>query len=186
MGDANPFIHPHVRGMEDSFKNLVLRRAWRFTYWLLWFMLIVTMTTLAFFPKSIEQILITNLVACAFFFVGYIAAVALSQRIFPALSLCTNPPLDAAFDIERFRHVRDQRFDCELRFNQTIINHDGTVALCCSVYSQPNQLGVQFLDHPRAELEAMRYRNEFCNTCYRYGLQYAPKTVHDLAASNSA
>jgi MoaA/NifB/PqqE/SkfB family radical SAM enzyme len=37
---------------------------------------------------------------------------------------------------------RSGRFDCELRFNQTVINHDGSVALCCTVYDRENMLGV--------------------------------------------
>ena len=83
--------------------------------------------------------------------------------------------------IERFRQVRDDRFDCELRFNQTIINHDGSVALCCSVYTRPNQLDIQFLDYPREAIEARKYGHSFCSTCYRHGLQYAPVKIHDVS-----
>lgn len=82
--------------------------------------------------------------------------------------------------IERFAQVRDERFDCELRFNQTVINFDGTVALCCSVYTNANQLGAGFLNHSRPRLEALKYAHDFCNTCYRHGLQYAPVQVHDV------
>jgi hypothetical protein len=69
---------------------------------------------------------------------------------------------------------RSGHFDCELRFNQTVINHDGSVALCCTVYDRENMLGVNFLDADFAELEARKYAHPFCETCYRYGLEYAP------------
>jgi len=100
-----------------------------------------------------------------------------STQTAPVLDLLLEHPRDY---IQRFRQVRDARFDCELRFNQTVINHDGSVALCCSVYTPENQLGVQFLDHDHAALEAMKYSHDFCKTCYRHGLQYAPSVVHDV------
>ncbi len=63
-------------------------------------------------------------------------------------------------------------FDCELRFNQTVINHDGTVALCCSVYDQPNMLGLSFLETSHAEIEAAKYGHKFCGTCMGKNLHY--------------
>ena len=69
---------------------------------------------------------------------------------------------------------RSGRFDCELRFNQTVINHDGTVALCCTVYDRPNMLGVSFLDEPMADIDARKYRHPFCNVCIRNKVEYAP------------
>lgn len=86
--------------------------------------------------------------------------------------------------LQRFARVRDRRFDCELRFNQTVINHDGSVALCCSVYTQPNQLAVNFLDEPHARIEGRKYDHDFCTRCYRHGLQYAPSRVHDVRDSS--
>ncbi len=38
------------------------------------------------------------------------------------------------------------RSTAELRFNQTVINHDGSVALCCTVYDRDNMLDIGFLD----------------------------------------
>ena len=82
--------------------------------------------------------------------------------------------------LEHHRDVRARRsgrYDCELRFNMTTINHDGTVAACCATYSAQAMLGVSFLDVPHHELEAMRYRHAICRQCTAYDLQY---TVAEL------
>ena len=76
---------------------------------------------------------------------------------------------------ERAAQIDGQRgggMDCELRFNQTVINHDGTVALCCSVYDQANMLGVDFLAEDHAAIEARKYRHSFCATCIGANLHY--------------
>lgn len=101
----------------------------------------------------------------------------------PVLDLLIEHPRDY---IRRFAEVRDERFDCELRFNQTVINHDGSVALCCSTYSSENQLGVQFLDHDHEALARLKYEHSFCGECYRHGLQYAPRKVHNVASSSNS
>jgi MoaA/NifB/PqqE/SkfB family radical SAM enzyme len=75
--------------------------------------------------------------------------------------------------LKRIKQHRSGDFDCELRFNQTVINHDGTVALCCSVYDQAQMLGVNFLDLPHREIEARKYGHPFCATCMGHGLEYA-------------
>jgi hypothetical protein len=89
----------------------------------------------------------------------------------PVLDLLLEHPRDY---VPRIRASRSGNHDCELRFNQTAINFDGTVALCCSVYDEANMLGARFLDHPYAELEAMKYAHPFCATCRASGLDYAP------------
>lgn len=76
--------------------------------------------------------------------------------------------------MKRIRAQRSGDYDCELRFNQTVINHDGSVALCCTVYEQGQMLGVNFLDTSHAELEARKYAHPFCSTCMKHGLEYAP------------
>lgn len=85
--------------------------------------------------------------------------------------------------VDRQRAIAGQRggsYDCELRFNQTVINHDGTVALCCSVYDRGNMLGVNFLDENFAALEARKYNHPFCASCMADNLHYTrpelPKT----------
>ena len=85
--------------------------------------------------------------------------------------------------IPRFQTTKRRDLDCELRFNQTAINFDGTVALCCSVYDQPNMLGAQFLEHSHATLEAMKYAHPFCKTCMEHGLAYTPTKIEAPAPS---
>ncbi|MEN1728027.1 MAG: radical SAM protein, partial [Pseudomonadota bacterium] len=79
--------------------------------------------------------------------------------------------------IPKIAGSRDSRFDCELRANQTVINHDGQVALCCSVYEPENLLGVDFLESPREEIEQRKYAHETCARCYRAGLAYLPSRL---------
>jgi len=73
---------------------------------------------------------------------------------------------------EQVRAKRSGHYDCELRFNMTTINHDGSVALCCATYSQQAQLGIDFLEESHARIEARKYAHPFCRTCYGHGLQY--------------
>jgi hypothetical protein len=77
-------------------------------------------------------------------------------------------------------------FDCELRFNQTVINHDGTVALCCTVYDQPNMLGISYLDEDFAAIEQRKYRHPFCRTCIEQNLHYAPQELEVRAGRTTA
>ncbi|NRR32628.1 radical SAM protein [Oxalobacteraceae bacterium] len=72
--------------------------------------------------------------------------------------------------------------DCELRFNQTVINHDGSVALCCSVYDKENMLGLQFVDTPHAQIERARYEHAFCATCMHHGLSYSIPDARRIGA----
>ena len=74
--------------------------------------------------------------------------------------------------LPRIAATRSTRHDCELRFNQTVINHDGTVALCSGVVDTSNLLGLGFIDTPQAQLEAAKYRHPFCATCMKHGLSY--------------
>jgi len=67
----------------------------------------------------------------------------------------------------------NNELDCELRFNMTTINFDGSVALCCSVYDQENMLGINFLDKTHSEIQEMKYSHQFCKQCYAAGLQYS-------------
>jgi pyruvate-formate lyase-activating enzyme len=73
-------------------------------------------------------------------------------------------------------HVRQHRkhsFDCELRFNQTVINVDGSVSLCCSTYSTANRLQGSFLDESHASLETQKYSHGFCRLCRKAGFDYS-------------
>jgi hypothetical protein len=87
---------------------------------------------------------------------------------------------------DRQRRVASQRsgrFDCELRFNQTVINHDGTVALCCTVYDEPNMLGVSYLDECFSSIEQRKYRHPFCLTCIKNNLHYVPAELDPLSSA---
>lgn len=74
----------------------------------------------------------------------------------------------------------DPASDCELRFAQTVINHDGSLALCCSVYDAENMLGAQFLDLDHEEIQARRYAHPFCGTCMAKHMHYAGRALIDL------
>lgn len=89
----------------------------------------------------------------------------------PVMDLLLEHP---ASYLRRFKAVRRRDHDCELRYNQTAINFDGTVSLCCSVYDEPNMLGVKFLDEAHEQLQERKYRHPFCTTCMDLGLHYAP------------
>lgn len=84
--------------------------------------------------------------------------------------------------LRRFKAVRRRDYDCELRYNQTAINFDGSVSLCCSVYDEPGMLGASFLDETNEQLQERKYRHPLCNTCMDLGLHYAPS---DLALLES-
>ena len=75
---------------------------------------------------------------------------------------------------------QDPNSDCELRFAQTVINHDGSVALCCSVYDSANMLGIDFLDLPHAEIQRRRYAHSFCTSCTTRHMHYAGRRLMDL------
>ena len=80
---------------------------------------------------------------------------------------------------------QQQQMDCELRFNQTVINADATVAQCCSQYNAENMLGLNFLEHDHKSIEAKKYNSELCKKCRAFGLDYAPRTLADsLAVGN--
>lgn len=68
---------------------------------------------------------------------------------------------------------RSGNYDCELRFNMTSINHDGSVGLCCSTYSSANQIAPDFMKISHQELEALKYSNDFCKKCSNMNLNYS-------------
>ena len=90
------------------------------------------------------------------------------ERLMDVLGGHTHPQvLDSLIEhpsvyIPRIRSQQSGRHDCELRFNQTVINHDGSLALCCNVYDNENMLNLSFIDTPHAEIEQARYQHPFC------------------------
>jgi Flp pilus assembly protein TadD/pyruvate-formate lyase-activating enzyme len=91
-------------------------------------------------------------------------------------------PLDAL--AQKRKHI-DRKLDCELRFNMMTINFDGNVALCCGVYDLRNMLGVNFLDASHDDIQALKYRHQFCKKCFDNGLQYSPAPVSQFVFQQS-
>jgi MoaA/NifB/PqqE/SkfB family radical SAM enzyme len=90
------------------------------------------------------------------------------------------------FDVQRRAAAhRSGCFDCELRFNQTVINHDGTVALCCTVFDEANMLGISYLDEDFNSIEKRKYDHPFCQTCFRNHSEYAPSELALVPRANS-
>jgi pyruvate-formate lyase-activating enzyme len=84
--------------------------------------------------------------------------------------------------VPRLAADRSPHHDCELRFNQTIINFDGSLALCCNVYDAANMLKLNFLDTPHQAIQEARYQHPFCKTCFARGLQYGVRDVRTARA----
>ncbi|MCD4813427.1 radical SAM protein [bacterium] len=55
--------------------------------------------------------------------------------------------------------------DCPLRSQQTAINSDGSVALCCAVYDKKYDLAGSFLDQSHQTLQQQKYSHPFCQRC---------------------
>jgi pyruvate-formate lyase-activating enzyme len=87
--------------------------------------------------------------------------------------------VDPVRNAEHVRRHRRRSFDCELRFNQTVINVDGSVSLCCSTYAPENRIATSFLDTGHEALEAARYRHALCGRCRGAGLDYSISELPD-------
>lgn len=86
--------------------------------------------------------------------------------------------------LTKIKEHRSGNYDCELRFNQTVINYDGEVALCCSTYEKQNTLGIQFLDYDHKQIEEKKYTHEFCKSCKNCGCDYSSTEPMDKASQN--
>lgn len=65
--------------------------------------------------------------------------------------------------------------DCELRFNMTSINYDGSISLCCATIQSLQQGVTSFLNHSKDEIESLKYKHPFCNTCMTQNLHVTIK-----------
>lgn len=65
---------------------------------------------------------------------------------------------------------RSGRFDCELRFNMTSIQHEGRVTLCCGTTQTLASEPIEFLAHSHAALEQKKYEHPFCSQCMKHNL----------------
>ncbi|SEH08436.1 radical SAM protein [Candidatus Venteria ishoeyi] len=59
--------------------------------------------------------------------------------------------------------------DCPLR-DWTVINFDGTTALCCAVYDYQHNIANNFLDTPQTELDNLKRTHPLCTECMGKGL----------------
>lgn len=55
--------------------------------------------------------------------------------------------------------------DCGLRANQTVINHDGSVALCCGTFDPVNNICPSFLEKSIGEIMTLKYMHPLCKHC---------------------
>lgn len=69
--------------------------------------------------------------------------------------------IDAQVDIAK----RITLPDCPLRYGLTVINHDGSVALCCSTFDPVYTVSDSFLDTPREELLRLKYVGVSASLC---------------------
>ena len=60
--------------------------------------------------------------------------------------------------------------DCNLRKNQTVINFDGSVQLCCGTYDRVHAIAPAFIEIPHDELQEKKYRAPICIPCMSGGL----------------
>ena len=75
---------------------------------------------------------------------------------------------------------RSGLMDCELRFNMTAINYDGSVSLCCGTTKNlSDEIGtkIYFLENSASEIEDLKYKHSFCSTCMENNLHL---TIQDL------
>jgi MoaA/NifB/PqqE/SkfB family radical SAM enzyme len=73
---------------------------------------------------------------------------------------------------EEAREVSLRRLapDCTLRSDQTVINCDGSVALCCGVYDAKYTVAGSFLDSNARDRQQTKDAHPFCGTCMKEGL----------------
>ena len=67
--------------------------------------------------------------------------------------------------------IPDTAAPCPFLENQTIVNWDLSVPVCCTTFNQgANIVAANFLTTPKAEIDAAKRRAAICTTCTRHGL----------------
>lgn len=66
---------------------------------------------------------------------------------------------------------------CALLDTQVVINHDGSVPVCCAVYDPVFRVDENYLDISLPALQAKRGKSQICGICMEHGL-------HDVALQN--
>ncbi len=61
--------------------------------------------------------------------------------------------------------LKAQYQDCTFRSGQTVINFDGSVPLCCAVYSPKHFIHPNFLAVSHFELQLLKYNHDLCQQC---------------------
>ncbi|MDH6240281.1 molybdenum cofactor biosynthesis enzyme MoaA [Polynucleobacter sphagniphilus] len=82
--------------------------------------------------------------------------------------------------VKNVKPKRSGNMDCELRFNMTAINYDGSVSLCCGTtqdLSEKANEKIYFMEHTTSKIEALKYQHSFCTVCIRNNLHL---TIQDL------
>lgn len=79
--------------------------------------------------------------------------------------------------------------DCHLRSNRTAINANGSVSLCCAVYSPENIIAKNFLDLKHSELQQLKYEHPTCEICMKHQinkiyLQVGAEELSSIAEKN--
>jgi MoaA/NifB/PqqE/SkfB family radical SAM enzyme len=60
--------------------------------------------------------------------------------------------------------------DCSLRAEQTCINYDGSVAVCCGVFDPINNAADSFLDVSHGDLRQRKLEMSICTRCMQLGI----------------
>jgi MoaA/NifB/PqqE/SkfB family radical SAM enzyme len=84
--------------------------------------------------------------------------------------------------------AREQKSpSCHLQTHQTVINHDGSVALCCAVYDPVYFVASDFRSVPDRELQQRRRDAPTCTKCMGHGFHdlgmYLPNDLWDAMAN---
>lgn len=84
---------------------------------------------------------------------------------------------------------RDQHPDCALRRSRMVINADGSVPLCCAVWSHEYDVAANYLDTSEADIQQARYRHSLCKRCmynmadFTYNAIYVEPVMDHLRAA---
>jgi len=75
--------------------------------------------------------------------------------------------------------MKNREDDCALRRGQTMINADGSVALCCAVFDSQYNIAPSFLEVSHKELQKRKYKHPLCATCMAHAIHKT--SVYDQA-----
>lgn len=92
--------------------------------------------------------------------------------------------LAVSLDEAREISLRHPSADCKLRSEETAINCDGSVQLCCATYDLEHTVAPSFLDVSQEELQKRKYEHPLCGECMEHGL-HDTFTYHDIQRWNS-